>query len=810
MQITRTAVVGAGTMGAAIAAHLANAGLPVLLLDVVPDRVTPAEAARGLTLNDSAVRNRLALAGLDRVRSASPPALFTADTARLISCGNVDDDLGRLSEADWIVEAIIERLDAKRALLSKIDSARRPGSIVSSNTSGLPISQLAEGRSDDFRAHFLGTHFFNPPRQMKLLEFTPTPATLPEVVETICRIGERELGKGVVICKDTPNFIGNRIFTFDLVFAVVYALERGYTIEEVDVLTGPLIGRPRTATFRLLDLVGVDVMAMVGQNLYPNIPNDESRELLRSPRLGGLLQAMLERGWLGNKTGVGFYKEVRDASGRSFWPLDLNTLEHRPPTTPNLPSLLAIQKERDLPTRLRALVGHDDRAGQYARAVLANLLGYSSRRLPEIADDVRSVDQAMRWGFRHELGPFEVWDALGLAEGQRLVQQEDPHGIAPWVDAMLATGRTRFYERPPDPSASPTAYWNVARSTAVAVEPSPDTLSVADRKASGGVVAENPGASLVDLGDGVAALELHTKMNTLDDRVVEMIYRALDLVQSQFRGIVVTGAGDHFGAGANVAYIAGLIQAGQWDAIDRAIKSLQDAFMGLRFSPRPVVVAPFGWTLGGAAELAMAGARIVASAETYLGQTEVGLGLIPAGGGCKELLRRIVAPAAAGATQRPDVRAPLHQVFELIAQGKASSSAAEARDWGFLARTDRIVMNQDHLLAAAKREVIALADDGYRPPRLGKNVFVAGRDALAALKIEGYLFREAGYASEFDVELANRVAYVLCGGDLSEPQWVDEQYVLNLERAAFVDLCRQPRTQERIRHFLETGKRLRN
>ncbi len=810
MQITRAAVVGAGTMGAAIAAHLANAGFPVLLLDVVPDQLTPSEAARGLTLTDPQVRNRLALAGLERVRTASPPALFTADTARLISCGNVEDDLGRLAEVDWIIEAIVERLDAKRSLLARIDAVRRAGSIVSSNTSGLPISQVAEGRSADFQSHFLGTHFFNPPRQMKLLEVTPTAATLPEVVETISRVGEHDLGKGVVICKDTPNFIGNRIFTFDLVFAVVYALEHGYSIEEVDALTGPLIGRPRTATFRLLDLVGVDVMAMVGDNLYPNIPSDESREILRSPRLAALLQAMLERGWLGNKTGIGFYKEVRDENGRSFWPLDLRTLEHRPPRTPNLPSLLGLQKERDLPTRLRALVALDDRAGQYSRALLANLLGYSSRRLPEIADDVRSVDRAMRWGFRHELGPFEIWDALGVSEGRRLVQQEDPRGMAPWVDQMLASGRTRFYERSPGPASAVTTYWNVARATAVPIEASPEVLALEDRKAAGGVVAENAGASLVDLGDGVAALELHTKMNTLDERVVEMIYRAVETVRQQFRGLVITGAGEHFGAGANVAYIAGLIQAGQWEGIDRAIKSLQDAFMELRFSPRPVVAAPFGWALGGAAELAMASARIVASAETYLGQTEVSLGLIPAGGGCKELLRRVVSPVAAATAQRPDVRAPLRQVFELIAQGKTSTSAAEAREWGFLAPADRIVMNQDYLLARAKREVIALDEAGYRPPSRGKNVFAAGRDALAALKIHTYMFREAGYASDYDVALANRIAYVLCGGDLSEPQWVDEQYVLNLERAAFVDLCRQPKTQERIRYFLETGKRLRN
>lgn len=816
-QITRAAVIGAGTMGAAIAAHLANAGRPVLLLDARADQATPDEAARGLTANDSPVRDRLAFVGLARVRAARPPALFTAATADLITCGNVEDDLDKLGTVDWIIEAITERLEVKRPLLAKIDAARRPGSIVSSNTSGLPISQLAEGRSDDFRAHFLGAHFFNPPRQMKLLEVTPIASTLPEVVETIWQIGERDLGKGVVVCKDTPNFISNRILTFDAMFAIDYALQHGYTIEEVDLLTGPLIGRPRTATFRLFDLIGIDVMAMVGENLYPNIPTDESRELFRSPRLTNLFKTLRERGWLGNKTGAGFYRDVREANSRAFWPLDLNTFEHRPSRPPDFASLTEIQKERDLSKRLRALIGLNDRAGQYVRALLAHLLGYSSRRVPEIADDVRSVDRAVRWGLNHSLGPFEVWDALGLAEGRRLARENDEHGVAAWVDAMLADGQTGFYGtgREPAPErrrskgatrpAGPT-YWNAARAVAVPAEDSPEILSLADRKASVGVIAENSGASLVDLGDGVAALELHTKMNTLDDRIVEMVHQALARVQQDFRGMVVTGAGAHFSAGANLANIGGLIQASRWDGIDRTIKGLQDALMALRFSPRPVVVAPFGWTLGGGAELAMAGARIVAAAETYLGQVEVGVGLIPAGGGCKELLRRVVSPAASAEPTVP--RAALQRVFELIARGKVANSAAEGREWGFLAPTDRIVMNADHVFAAAKREVIALADQAYQPPPRGNTIYAAGRDALAALQSEGPAQHEASNASEYDAFLANHFARVLCGGDSAGPRWVSEQEILDLERSTFVELCRQPRTQERIRHFLETGKPL--
>ncbi len=809
-QITRAAVLGAGTMGAAIAAHLANAGRSVLLLDVVPAELTPAEAARGLTLSHPQVRNRLALAGLERVRNARPPALFSPTVAQQITPGNVEDDLARLGEADWIVEAVTERLEVKQALLARVEAVRRPDAIVSSNTSGLPIAQIAAGRSAEFRAHFLGTHFFNPPRQMKLLEVTPLAETLPEVVETICRVGERDLGKGVVLCKDTPNFIGNRIFTFDLTFALLSALEHGYTVEEVDRLTGPLLGRPRTATFRLLDLVGIDVMGLVSQNLYPRIPNDETREILRSPRVTGLIQAMLDRGWLGNKTGIGFYRQMHDGPERSFWPLDLTTLEHRPPRQPDLPSLARIESERDLGKRVRALIALDDRVGAYVRAILGNLLGYASRRLPEIADDVRSIDEAMRWGFSHEVGPFELWDLLGIPEGQRLAAGEGipGGGAAPWVDAMLASGRTSFYRRPPDQPAAEPSHWNVARQMAIQPEPSPDRLSLAARRAAGGVVAENDGASLVDLGDGVAALELHTKLNVLDERILEMIPIALEQVRAGFGALVITGRGEHFSAGANVEVIARLVERGDLSAIDVATKAMQDAFMTLRFSPWPVVVAPAGWTLGGGCELMLAGARVVAAAETYVGQVEAGIGWIPAAGGCKELLRRVVSPVAA--LPSGDPQPALERVLELIAQGKVSGSAREAREWGFLTPTDPIVMNRDHLLAAAKREALALVAAGYQPPARGKTVYAAGRDALAALRIRIYLFHEAGYATEHDVEIARRLAYVLCGGDLSEPQWVDEHYILNLERAAIRELCQLPKTRERIRYFLETGKTLRN
>jgi 3-hydroxyacyl-CoA dehydrogenase len=513
--------------------------------------------------------------------------------------------------------------------------------------------------------------------------------------------------------------------------------------------------------------------------------------------MSGLVEGMVERAWLGNKTGIGFYKEVRGPDGRAFWPLDLPTREHRPPRPPELEPLEAIQAERDLGKRLQLLVASEGRGGRYVRAILGNLLGYSSRRLPEIADDVKSVDDAMRWGFNHALGPFETWDALGLDAGLRLASAPGLPGTGPaaWVEDLRRAGRASFYDRGPTRS-----YWSVARGAPVEPRPSPDLLNLDPSRA----IAENGGASLLDLGDGVAALELHTKLNTLDERVVEMIHLAAEKALTDFRALVVVGRGGSFSAGLNLTTLPPLIQNGDWAGIDRAVKALQDALMALRFSPRPVVAAAVGWTLGGGAELAMACDRIVAAAEAYVGQPEVGVGLIPAGGGCKELLRRVVNPVA----REPgaDPLAALGRTFELIARGKVSGSALEARDWGFLTPADRIVMNPDHLLAAAKREAIALAEGDYRAPERGKTIYAAGRDALAALRIQTYLAREGGYATDYDAVLANHVAYVLCGGDLSEPQWVDEQYVLNLERAALVELVQQTGSQERIRYFLDTGK----
>jgi len=803
-EISRVAVIGAGTMGAAIAGHLANSGRSVLLLDAVPNQLTPEEEAQGLGLGDAAVRNRLARKGLERIRRSRPPALFSPEVAERIAVGNVEDDLAQLADVDWVVEAVTERLEVKQALLERVDAVRRPETIVSSNTSGLPIAQIAEGRSPDFQAHFLGTHFFNPPRQMKLLEVTPIPTTRPEVLETICRVGERDLGKGIVLCKDTPNFVGNRVFTFDILFAVAHALDNGYTVEEVDLLTGPLIGRPRTATFRLLDLIGIDVMAMIAQNIYPRVPDDESREILRHPKLVRLLDEMLKRGWLGNKSGIGFYKTVNGANAREFWPLDLNTLEHRPPRPAAFAELSAIEKERDLPTRLRALVAREDRAGEYARAVLGNFLGYAARRLPEIADDVKSVDDAMRWGFNHALGPFEIWDALGIEEGARLAAAPGlPGGVPPWVAALRETGHGSFYQRPDDDPTADPSYWNVGLGRLARPAVSPHVVNLARSRANG-LIAANEGASLVDLGEGVAALELHTKMNVLDERIVEMVNRALQDVATGFAALVVTGRGANFSAGANLASFARCIEVDDWAGLDRFIKGLQDMVTAVRFNWQPVIAAAQGWTLGGGCELAMATSAIVASVETYFGQPEINVGLLPAAGGCKEFLRRIVTPAA----KDGDARAALDRAFDLLTIGQTSGSAEEARQWGLLQPGDRVIMNPDHLLAAARQEALTRAN-GYVPPSLGQTILSSGRSAREQLNGRAEEARQAGRLTAYDTVIAERIAWVLCG-DEDTPTYVDEPTILDRERAAFVELCQHPETQERIRHFLQTGKPRKN
>ncbi len=803
--INRVAVIGAGTMGAAIAAHLANAGIPAYLLDIVPRELTAKEKEKGLTLDHPAVRNRIVNEGWRRCVKARPANLFAQDIAERVTLGNLEDNFGWVGEADWIVEAIVERLDIKQQLMARIEEARKPGSIVSTNTSGIPIREIADDRSDDFKSHFLGTHFFNPPRYMKLLEIIPHEMTLPEVLEFMKQFGTRTLGKGVVICKDTPNFIANRFISVVGAYTLNYALDHGYTVEEVDRLTGPIIGHPKTATFRLYDLVGIDVMAHVNTNLYPAISHDPYREVLQHEKSRALIAGMVERKWLGNKTRQGFYKRVKTEEGRQFWALNLETMEYEPPAKPRFESVGKHKGVEDVGERIKRLCAEEDRAGQFIWATTAFGLNYAAHVMPEVADDIISVDNANKWGFNHELGPFEIWDALGVAESVERMEAEGMT-VVPWVKEMLAAGHTSFYEK----KNGRLHYYDPSSKDYVAAEADPRIIVLKGVKADERrVIASNLSASLVDIGDGVLCLEAHSKMNALDEDIFKLAIRAREELEKDWVGLVVGNQGEHFGVGANLFMVAVAAQQGEWERLEETVRMMQDVLMDFRYSPRPVVSAPFGMTLGGGAEMMMGSSAICAAAESYIGQVEAGVGLVPAGGGCKELVRRVVSPVVKH-TPNADPLPFMQRIFETIALAKVSASAEEARQWGFLTPADRIVMNRDHLLHEAKHMVLELAESGYRPPVRGKEIWAMGANGLAALEVLVWGMKEAGYASEHDALVANKTAYILCGGKLTRPQWVDPQYILDLEREAFLSLLGEQKTIDRIWHMLNTGKPLRN
>ncbi|MEO8033379.1 MAG: 3-hydroxyacyl-CoA dehydrogenase/enoyl-CoA hydratase family protein [Acidobacteriota bacterium] len=796
--ISRAVVIGSGTMGGGIAAHFANAGIPVYMLDMTPKELTPEEQKKGLKLDDPRVRNRIVNASYERMKKNKPAAFFTPETAELVTAGNLDDHDQWIAEGDWIIEAIYEDLDAKRELVSRIDRLRKPGSIVSSNTSGIPIARIAEKASDDFKRHFLGTHFFNPPRYMKLLEVIPGPDTDPRVVEFVRQFAESRLGKSVVLCKDTPNFIANRLASINGAALTDFAVANKYTIEETDSIAGPLLGRPKTAAFRLQDLVGLDVAMAVATNLYPMIAEDESRDVLRSSHMESLRKSQTERGRLGDKTGQGFYKK----GGKQILSLDLETGEYRERREPEIPSLAAASKIRSLPERLKFVLAQEDKAGAMARHIIYGSLGYAARRVPEISDDLPSVDRAVRWGFSHDLGPFEAWDAMGVKETADAMEK-DGVAVAPWVRELLAAGHTSFYRQ----KDGRDEVWDPMKKQYAAIPKDPKLIQLAVLKTAGRVVRENRGASLIDLGDGVLCIEFHTKMNTLDADIRSMVEESIDeVLRGDWKGLVIGNEGSDFCVGANLASGLG---AGDRTSIEAAVKSMQDALMKVRYCAKPVVTAPFGRTLGGGVEVAMAGARIVAASETYMGLVEVGVGLIPGAGGCKEMVRRVVSPPmkqTAGADPLPFVQ----NILQTIGMARVSTSAEEARSFGFLTMADRVVMNRDHLLYEAKQEVLELAAAGYTAPVRDRNCYAAGRDVRAALHAGLYVLQQGGYASEHDALITKKLASVLCGGDLSSPQWVDEQTLLDLERAVFVELTAHPKTVERIQAMLSTGKPLRN
>jgi len=801
----RVVVLGAGTMGAAIAGHCANAGLLVTLLDIAPDALTPDETKKGLTLESRVVRDRIVRAGYERMAKSRPASLYSAAVAERISLGNFTDDFARVGDADWIIEVIIEQLAPKQALMERIEATRTPGSIVTSNTSGIPLHQIAAGRSEAFRRHFLGTHFFNPPRYMKLLEIIPTAETDPAIVARMRLFAEQTLGKGTVLCKDTPNFIANRIGTFSGMTGMRYALDNGFSIEEVDALTGPLIGRPKTASFRLADLAGVDIMVDVAEHLYDLVPDDESRDEYRVPEP---VKRMVGAGLRGNKTGAGFYKRVDGPGGkREFHVIDLDTLDYHPPQEPDIPLLKEAGAIRDHGERLRFIMEGADAGDRYAQLVEATIvptLAYTARRVPEISDTITGIDDAMRWGFAQERGPFEMWDVLGVAE---TVARMERHGItvAPWVTAMLATDHATFYRKE---NGQTEAYSPITKR----YEPiprDPNTVDLAARKAAGKEIEGSKDASLIDLGDGVLCFEMHTKANAVSQDAMRLLDRALTLLADDdaWRAMVIGNQGEYFSAGVDLREIGGIAQANP-GALVGLLASGHQLLQRLRFSPKPVITAPFGNTLGLGVELALASAGICAEGETYMGLVEAGVGLIPGGGGCKEFVRRIVSPAmkVAGANALPF----LSRILEYIGQAKVSTSAIEARELGYLSAADRIVLGRDRLLAEAKRMAIDLADAGYQPPLPGKNCYAAGQGALAALLVGIHHYRAGGFISVHDATVLREIATVICGGNLSAPQWVDEEYFLRLEREAFLRLLKNHKTQERITHFLETGKPLRN
>jgi len=789
--IRRVAVLGAGTMGAAIAAHAANAGLSVDLLDIVP------QGAQGKE------RNSIVKAGFERMLKAKPAALMDERLAEQIRLGNIEDDFERLTEADWILEAIIEKLEPKQELMARIEQVARPEAIISSNTSGIPLSKIAAGRSGGFKRRFLGTHFFNPPRYLKLLELIPTTDTDPDLVEAMRTFGERVLGKGVVIAKDTPNFIGNRIGSYSGMQALSYALRNNYGIEEIDVLTGPLIGRPNTASFRLADQVGLDIMVGVAENLYALIPEDPFREdLLPHETLLRMVKANL----LGNKTGSGFYKRTQRDGKTVFDVLDLETLEYRPAQQPSLPIVNAAQRQGDLGGRLRFLLSRadEDRDARYIRDTLLPGLAYAAWRAPEIAYALVDIDHAMEWGFGHEAGPFRTWDLLGVKE---TVEQMEQLGLTlpSWVHVMLKQGNSSFYKR----ADGRELVYSPTSGSYELVRTDPEIISLDVLREAGREVARNGSASLLDLGEGVLCFEFHSRANAIDTGIIEMGKRALSELESdRWVGLVIGNEARNFCVGANLVEVGFAAQEGQWEQLEQQVAALQHLLMGLRYSSKPVVAAPHGQTLGGGAEFALHADRVVAAAETYMGLVEVGVGLIPAGGGTKELARRIIARTIALSPDTPLL--PLAQkVFETVGQAKVSTSALEARTLGFLDDEDLIVMNPGHLLAVARREVLALTGD-YRPPEPGKNIYAAGKATLAALEIGVRQLQWARFATKYDGVVGGQLARVLCGGELSTPQWVSEDYILKLERKAFLALLHNQQTLERIQAMLTTGKPLRN
>ncbi|MDU2241968.1 MAG: 3-hydroxyacyl-CoA dehydrogenase/enoyl-CoA hydratase family protein [Paenibacillus sp.] len=794
--IRKAAVIGSGIMGSGIAAQLANAGISCLLLDIVPQRLTDAEMAAGLTLDHLSVRNRLATAAIAGLAKTKPAPLYDNAFAERITPGNLEDHLPLIADVDWVIEVVVENLGVKQQLLAQVERHWKPGTLVSSNTSGISINAMAEGRSEEFRRHFLGTHFFNPPRYMKLLEIIPGQTTAPEMVQSLSRFCERTLGKTVVLAKDTPNFIANRIGTYGLLVTLREMAEKGYTVEEVDAVTGPAMGRPKSATFRTLDLVGLDTFLHVADNVYANVTEEAEKQVFAAPES---LKEMVSRGWLGEKSGQGFYRKIKGDRGSEILSLNLQTMDYGPQRKVESASLEAAKLAKGAAAKTKALLGTPDRYSQLAWDVLKQVLIYSAAKLGEIADSIREIDEAMKWGFNWELGPFETWDAIGLI---RSVEKMEAEGLTvpAWVKDWIAQGNASFYKKDGG------SLFQAAVGGYAPVELPPEQISLRDLKAQNQVVRSNSGASLIDLGDGVACLEFHSPNNAIGADILQMISHSMDEVRDNFEGLVIANQGRNFCVGANLMLLLMEAQNEEWDEIDDIIRLFQNTMYRLKRFEKPVIAAPHRMTLGGGVEACMPADQVIAAAETYYGLVEVGVGLIPAGGGCKELALRASQQASLADA---DVQPYINQYFQTVGTATVSSSGHDAKRLGLLKQTDRVVLNPDHTIYEAKQAVLKLAGSGYEP--IPETKFrVVGSEGKAVLQLGALGMHEGGYISDHDLLIANKLAHVLAGGDVPAGTFVTEQYMLDLEREAFLSLCGEPKTRQRMQHMLSKGKPLRN
>jgi len=774
-RIQKAAVIGAGVMGAGIAAHLANVGIETYLLDVV----TPKSAK-------------------DNLQKIKPAPLYQKEDVELIKVGNIEEDLQVISEVDWIIEVVTERLDIKKKVLETIEQYRKEGTIVSSNTSGVSIHQMMEGRTEEFRKHFLGTHFFNPPRYMKLLEIIPTKDTSPEIVTYMQNFSEKVLGKGVVVAKDTPNFIANRIGTFGLMVTIREMLAMGLRVDEVDAITGPIMGRPKSASFRTLDMVGLDTFIHVANNVVENTTDVMEKEIFTIPPF---LHEMANKGWIGDKNKQGFYQKKKSEMGTEILVLDYNKLEYLPKQKMKSTTIEMARQGKNLKEKLRTLVYGKDKVAQFAWNTLKQVLLYSAVKIGEIADDIVSIDQAMKWGFNWELGPFEVWDAIGVAKSVAKMEEEG-ESIPTFVKKLLEDGKGTFY----DEVENKNYYFHTSGKYGEICE-SKEKISLSKLKKQNKVIQANAGASLIDLGDDVALLEFHSPNNAIALDIIQMIDKSIEEVSKNYKGLVIGNQGKNFSVGANLMMILMEAQDDNWDELDWIVRMFQDASMKLKYLDRPVVAAPFNMTLGGGAEMVFPADYVQASAETYMGLVEVGVGLIPGGGGTKELLLRNIAGIPKDV--KVDLQPFVNRAFETIAMAKVSTSAKEAKKLGYLRNSDGISINADHQLYDAKQAVLALDQLGYQAPKKEK-VRVVGETGYNTLRLGAYTYKVSGMISAHDLKIAEKLAFVLSGGNVPANTLVTEEYLLALEREAFLSLVGEPKSQARMQHMLTKGKPLRN